>query len=250
MEANPEVVAYLQENLKKFSVEQLRGQLAQEGVSDFEFDAALKAAKEKPVVQKKGSPAGKILLAGGLAAVIIAALVSLGKKPDEEPAAAKPAPPPLLESAFVDTGRYNYVVRLPQGYTAVEQFKDSAKTVEMVFFCKTGTDPTQFLDESLFGQLGIVRLRVEPSPFSDDLNGLEALTRAVTGRANSRGEKFTVKNISVSSMRGIQVRYDLPNARIEAFVLGEKALYSFLAGDEDEIYRDIINSLRDANSET
>lgn len=252
MTAKPEIVAYLQENLKKFSVEQLRGQLAQEGVSAFEFDEALRIAKEKPApsAPKKASPAGKIFLAGGLAAVVIAALVSLDRKPEEEVVGTPRPAAPSLESAFIDTGRYGYVVRLPKDYVAVENFQDDAKSIELVYFCKGGTDPTQFLNEGLYGQLGIVRLRVEPSPFPNDLNGLNALSRAVTARANGRGEKFTIKNISVSSMRGIQLRYDLPFARVESFILGDKTLYSFMAGDEDEIYKDIVYSLRDANSET
>lgn len=249
MAAKPEIVVYLRQHLKQFTAAQLRAQLAQEGVSDMEFDEALKEAKLPPPPAKKSGLAAKIFLAGGLAAVIIAALVSLSKKPDEETSGPPSAPPVMpSESGFV--GHYNEVVRLPKEYTAVQNFQDEAKTIELVYFCKAGTDPTQFLNEDLFGQLGIVRLRVEPREFSDDLDGLAALTHVVTSRAAARGEKYALKNIQISSMRGIQLNYDMPDARVEAFILGDKVLYIFMAGEEDETYRDILNSLRDANSET
>ncbi len=249
MAAKPEVVSYLRQHLKQFTLAQLRAQLAQEGVSDMEFDEALKEAKTAPPPPKKSGIAAKIFLAGGLAAVIIAALVSLSHKPEDEPAAPPPAPAAApSESGFV--GHYGYVVRLPKEYTAVQNFVDEKKTVELVYFCKAGTDPTQFLNEGLYGQLGIVRLRVEPLEFSSDLDGLADLTHVVTSRAAARGEKYTLKNISISSMRGIQLNYDMPDARVEAFILGDKVLYIFMAGEEDQTYHDILNSLRDANSET
>jgi hypothetical protein len=248
MAAKPEIVAYLRQHLKQFPIAQLRGQLAQEGVSDMEFDAALKEAKV-PLPVKKSGLAAKIFLAGGLAAVIIAALVSLSKKPDEE-TSGPPSAPTVAPSESGYVGHYGYVVRLPKEYTAVQNFKDDAKTVELVYFCRAGTDPTQFLNEGLYGQLGIVRLRVEPLEFTNDLNGLAALTHVVTSRAVGRGEKYTLKNIQISSMRGIQLNYDMPDARVEAFILGDKVLYIFMAGAEDATYRDILNSLRDANSET
>ncbi|MBI3551161.1 MAG: hypothetical protein HY077_01475 [Elusimicrobia bacterium] len=248
MAAKPEVVAYLLENLKKFSANQLREQLAQEGISQKEFDEAFSAAQQAALAApaRKPSPAGKIFLAGAGAAVIIAALVSLSHKPAEEP----PPPPPATSAESAYVGHYDYVVRLPKDYVAVQKFKDDRKTIEQVYFCKAGTDPTQFLNEGLYGQLGIVRLQAEPSEFANDLNGLAALTRAASSRAASRGEKFSVKNIQISSLRGIQVNYEMPNARVECFILGDKVLYSFLAGEDDDTFRDILNSLRDANSES
>ncbi len=247
MAAKPEVVAYLVENLKKFSVEALRDQLKEEGVGAADFDEALKAAqKEAAAPKRKSSLAGKIFLAGGLAAVAVAALVSLSRKPEEPPPAPAPIPSPE-ESGYI--GHYGYVVRLPKDYVAVQRFKDDQKTIELVYFCKSGTDPTQFLDEGLYGQLGIVRLQASPSEFPNDLDGLAALTNTVSSRAASRGEKLTVKNITISSMRGIQVNYELPKARIEAFILGDKVLYYFMTGEDNDTFRDILNSLRDANSE-
>jgi hypothetical protein len=120
---------------------------------------------------------------------------------------------------------------------------------EVIHFCKAGTDPTNLLDEGLYGPLGIVRLEVRPSPFAGALNGLDQLTRLVTDRARQRKEKFKLKNLQLSSMPGIQLSYDAPAPRVEAYVLGQKVLYSFMAGEDDEIYRALLNGLRDARSE-
>ena len=152
------------------------------------------------------------------------------------------------EAGFV--GKYGYVVRLPEGYSAVQSFKDNTKTIEVVHFCRLGTDPTNFLNEGLFGQLGIVRLTVQPSPVSNDLHGLENLSSIIMSRAQARGEKFTVKNLQVSSLRGLQLIFDVPFPRVEAYILGHDVLYSFTAGQDDEYFRLLLQSLRDARSET
>lgn len=249
--ARQDVVAYLKLNLDKFPVEDLRQQLAEEGVSPDEFDEALRVARLvtlMPVAPPpRKAPAGLIFL--GLGAVVIggAALLLLKPEAPPEPAPGQAARAEAGESAFV--GHYGYVVRLPRDYSAVPGFKDGKKTVEVVHFCKGGTDPTHFLDEGLYGQLGIVRLEAQPSELAGNLNGLEALSRAISARSQARGEKFTLKNLQISSLRGIQINYDVPFPRVEAYILGEKVLYTFLAGQDDEIYRDILMSLRDAHSE-
>lgn len=246
----PEVVSYLQQNLKKFPVEDLRRQLASEGVSDLEFDDALAIALRAPPPPAPQPPrrAGILFLAAGVALVGITAILALTRRtsaPEGPPAAKRQAP--SQESAFV--GQHGFVVRLPKDYTAVQTFKDPKKTVEIVHFCKAGTDPTSLLDEGLYGQLGIVRLEASPSELAGRMDGLEALTRFVTWRGQKNGEKFAVKNLQVSTLRGIQVTYESPSPRVEAYILGERLLYSFLAGQEDEIYRDVITSLRDQHTE-
>ena len=51
----PEVVAYLQANLKKHPIDELRRQLAQEGVGDVDFDDSLKAAMRAPAALAPGA---------------------------------------------------------------------------------------------------------------------------------------------------------------------------------------------------
>lgn len=260
MTARAEVVEYLKGNLKKFPADALRAQLAKEGVSDAEFDAALREAMKPPppeptkVRARASGVLARVLMFAGLGAIVAAAALAIFQKPAGAPggdSAASTAAPTTPagggESAFV--GHSGYVIKLPPGYAAVQRFKDERKTVEVVHFCKADTDPTNFLDEGLFGQLGIVRLRVEPSPVPDDLHGLENLTSLVQQRAAARGEKFALKNLQISTMRGVQLTYEAPFPRVESFLLGRNMLYSFTAGQDDDVYRSLLESLRDSRSE-
>lgn len=259
MTARAEVVDYLKANLKKFPADSLRVQLAKEGVSDAEFDAALREAMKAPppeltkVRARASGVLARVLMFAGLGAIVAAAALAIFQKPAAAPGADGQAGPSAAaapaggESGFV--GHSGYVIKLPPGYSAVQRFKDERKSVEVVHFCKADTDPTNFLDEGLFGQLGIVRLRVEPSPIPDDLHGLENLTALVQQRAAARGEKFALKNLQISTMRGVQLTYEAPFPRVESFLLGRSVLYSFTAGQDDDIYRSLLESLRDARSE-
>jgi hypothetical protein len=245
--ARPDVITYLHENLNKFPVEELRKQLLAEGVSDAEFKAALTATQTRR--RKAGIRVllGRLLLAGGLCAVAVAALVSFGGKSDT----GEPPPMPQAssgESAFL--GHSGYVLKLPADYVAVQRFKDGAKKIEVVHFCKAGTDPTNFLNEGLYGQLGIVRLEASPSPYAGQINGLESLASLVGRRSQSRGEKYALKNVTIGSLRGIQITYEAPDARVETYVLGQDSMYFFMAGQDDEVYRAVLQSLRETHSES
>lgn len=250
----PEVVNYLRENLPKFSVEALRRQLAEEGVSDIDFEhclaEALRGPKTVPTA-KKPKPAGtaaKLMLVAGLALIVGVGLYALSQKPSAPPAPdASTSAPSSGESGYV--GSRGWVVRLPKDYAGVSQFKDGSKTVEIVHFCRRGTDPTNFLNDGLFGQMGIVRLTVAPSDFPANPTGAANLANAVARRITSRGEKYVMKNIQIGTLLGVQVNVQSPFPRIEAYVLGQNDLYFFYAGQEDEIWRDIVLSLRDAHSE-
>ena len=116
-------------------------------------------------------------------------------------------------------------------------------------FCKKGADPTNFLDEGLFGQMGIVRLEVSPRPFPANPTGLANLSAAVSRKASSHGEKFILKNIQVGTLPGVQANIQSPFPRVEAYILGQNDLYFFYGGQEDDVWRDIVLSLRDARSE-
>lgn len=240
---DPDIVAYLQANLKKFPLEDLRKQLAQEGVSAADFDAALKLAKLRPKIPA-AKKAGLFFLISGVLLSLLAIILTLNRAPAPPPE----EPPAAEESAFL--GRSGFVIRLPRDYAAVSTFKDpERKTFEIVHFHPIGVDPSNFLNEGLYGQLGIVRLEVHPSPLAGTLQGLESLTHIVTSKAQQRGEKFRVKNIQVSSLRGIEMTVETPFPRFEAYILGNRVLYNFIAGQDDEIYRGLVTSLRDPQSE-
>jgi len=249
----PEVVSYLQAHLQQHPIDELRRQLSQEGVGDVDFDDSLKAAMRAPVMVAPGRAAPSrisvVFLVAGVA--IVAALVALLTWQRELPRSLPTSTTVISatgESAFV--GNTGYVIRLTKNYEAVVSFKDERKTIEIVYFCRTGTDPTNFVHEGLFGQLGIVRFDVQPNPWAGDIMGPERLSRIINAERTAHGDKFSIKNIQVSSLRGMQVQTELPEPSVEAYILGETVMYHVYGGQEDEVYRDIINSLRDPHAET
>ena len=252
----PEVVQYLRDNLSKHPVEALRRQLHEEGVSDVDFEHcladALRGPKPAPTSKKK-KPSGKaarLALLGGLALIVGAGLFALSRKSSNP---TLPAPPPESaaagsgESGFV--GSNGWVVRLPKDYSGFSEFHDSSKTDEIVHFAKRGTDPTNFLDEGLYGQLGIVRLEVAPSQFPANMTGAASLANAVRNKTAAHGEKCVMKTIQIGTLPGVQVNVQAPFPRVEAYILGRNDLYFFYGGQEDDVWRDIVLSLRDAHSE-
>ncbi len=251
MTVRPEVVDYLRENLGKYPPDALRRQLYEEGVSDLDFEDCLAEARRvpaKPAAKKKDPRRGpKLLLAVGGALIVGGALLTLSRSPRTPAPAPAPATDASGESGYV--GAAGWVVRLPKDYVGVSRFKDDAKTVEVVHFCKRGTDPTNFIDKGLYGPMGIVQLEVAPSPFPPNPTGLVQLGEAVRRKETAHGEKFAIKNIQIATLPGVQVTVLAPYPRVEAYILGQNQLYFFYAGQEDEIWRAIVLSLRDAHSE-
>ena len=248
-----EVVNYLRENLSQFPVEVLREQLSKEGVSEADFQESLSAALRSPMAEPAPPPKSrrrnllKIIFAGVAALMVFGGLLLIlnnGKTPGASGVAAGRTPG---ESGFV--GANGWVVRLPTEYVGSSEFKDSTKTVEITHFSKRGTDPTNFLNDGLFGQLGIIRLTVSPSQFPANPTGVGALSSLVARKTTDRGEKFTSKPLQIGSLSGVQINIQSPFPRVEAYILGQRDLYFFYAGQEDEIWRDIVLSLRDAHSD-
>ena len=254
---DPRVVQYLRDNLPNHPVEALRRQLQEEGISDIDFEQcladALRGPKAAPPATKKKkslSTTARLVLVGFML-ILGAAMIVLSKK---SPVPAPPAPAPKAtdtagsgESGFV--GAHGWVVRLPKDYVGFSEFKDSSKTAEIVHFAKRGTDATNFLDEGLYGQMGIVRLEVTPSHFPANMTGAANLADAVRNKTASHGEKYIMKNIQIGTLPGVQINVQAPFPRVEAYILGQNELYFFYGGQEDDIWRDIVLSLRDAHSE-
>lgn len=184
-----------------------------------------------------------LMVAAPLAAVIF--ILVLLRHRDQPPG----GPSATVVGGEFFLGHYGYVVHIPKKYVAVQEFKDKKKTVETVYFCKTGTDPTNFLDEGIYGPLGIVRLEARPNEFTQERGGLEALQRVLASASHQRGDNFVIKSLPIASLRGIQINYEAPFPRVEAYILGQNVLYYFMAGQEDEVFREIVLSLRDSHSE-
>jgi hypothetical protein len=231
-------------NLKKHPVDALRKQLAEEGISDADFDEALKVALKTPLAAKvapKKHLAGAVFLIGGVLLVLVFGLISLSKK---APAIDAPIAAPA-ESAFV--GDCGYVVSLPENYMGSAATKGPGGRIELVHFAKNGTNPTHFFNEGLYGQMGIVRLEVKPHPLAGRFGGIDQLTAIVEAQALKNEEKFSKKPLEVSALHGAEFTFEVPFPRIETYILGEKHLYTFTAGQVDEIYRKLVFSLRETS---
>lgn len=186
--------------------------------------------------------AAVLLVAAGAAWLFIE---PSGPAPRTEAPASAPADP--------ETGAYHgdagWVLKLPPGYVATRSYADLKRTIEIAHFAKAGTDPSSLLDEGLYGGLGIVRVEARPSAVGTTLDGLERFVATLTARAEQRKEKYTVTHLRLPSLRGVQIAYNVPFPRVEAYVVSDRLLFAFYAGQDDEIYRTLLQSLRDTRAE-
>ncbi len=250
----PDVVEYLKAHLQNFPAEALRKQLAEEGVSDADFNDSLAQARREPTPVKTAAKArprtanrtALAFLVLGVATILSIGLYALSQKPKSTRTEGN-TENPSGESGFI--GHAGWIVRLPKDYVGVSNFADSSKRHQIVYFCRKGADPTNFLNEGLFGQLGIVKLEVLPTQFPNNPAGIANLSRMAAGKYKNAGEKFSIKSMQVATLPGVSVAVLSPFPRAEAFILGQDHMYFFSAGQEDEIWRDIVLSLRDANTE-
>jgi hypothetical protein len=251
----PEVVDYLHDHLSSFPEEDLRRQLNAEGVTDVDFDDSMAVVRANPrpaavktVKTTKKTPPDRrktLMFAATLGSVLLLLLGIVMLLPSKPATTAAASAAATGESGFI--GHAGWVVRLPGGYVAVRQFNDAAKTDELVYFCPSGTDQTNFIDEELFGQLGIVRVEVAPSDFAPNPAGVAQLTRRIADKL--RDTKYVTKPLQIGNLPGVQVNVQSPFPRVEAYLIGQKDIYFFYAGQEDEVWRAIVLSLRDAHSE-
>jgi len=252
----PEIVDYLKENINLYPPMELRRRLADEGVSDVDFDDSLKAAlaPPPPKAKKRLSRNRKLLfMASGALLCLGAGLLVFQQSSGPSSSSSSPetdAPATAIgsaQSAFL--GHYGYVVSLPPGYGYASEFTDPQKTDERVYFAKTGTQRADFIDTGLYGQLGIVRLDAQPNPWAGELDGADQLTAVVMARLKGQDNQFTVKTLQVGTLRGIQVDFQAPFSHVEAYLLGDKTMFSFYAGKDDDVYEFILTSLRDEAAE-
>ncbi len=226
-----EIVFYLKSNLGKFPFSELKAQLLSEGVSEEDIKDALKAAKHAQSRERFGR---LLMVLGGLA--LFASVVFIFLRPTR-PQLGNPITSPVFLSHF------GYTLHIPDGYEAIVDQK--TKRRETVFFCQKGTDPSTFLDRSLYGQLGIVRLKVLPNPFPNDLSAFQKLRQMILSRAKTNRSPFQVKLLNIANMAGLEVDFDPPASKILTYILGSKNLYIFLTGPSNPNGPVIIGSLQE-----
>ena len=184
---------------------------------------------------------------GGLVLVAGVAVFALSERFSPRPAAGPPAAETALESGYV--GPEGWVVRLPKGYEGVPKNEDGRQGDEVVYFCPRGTDPTNFIDKGLYGEMGVVRIEVAESRFPANLVGASELSDAVARKTADRGETYVMKKIQIGTLPGVQIDVQSPFPRVEAYILGQQNVYFFYGGQDDELWRTIVLSLRDTNTE-
>ncbi len=226
-----EVVFYLKSNLGKFPLSELKAQLLSEGVSEEEIKSALKAAKRAQSRERFGR---FLMILGGVA--LFSSLVFIFLRPTRPPLGV-----PVTSPVFIS--HFGYTLHIPDGYEAIIDKKTRRR--ETVFFCQKGTDPSTFLDQSLYGELGILRLKVLPNPFPNDLSAFNKLSRIIESKARTNGSPFHLEPLSISGMPGLEVIFDAPASKTLTYVLGAKNLYIFLTGPSNPNAPIIIKSLRE-----
>lgn len=265
--ADPKLVAYLRKTVPQYGADPVKEKLIEEGVSEAEIDEAL-AVAIKPAQRKT-----PLLIYGGFALFAVGAALMLfsmdkGKPADKKeplavmppsdpaapgdpaapPAADPTAPAPQPEAQkgpFM--GHYGYLLQAPPGYATMRQFKELGNRTEVVFLFPEKTDPTNFVNEGLYGQLGILRLEVSPLKILQGTIGLDSLKGGITKTLNARGDTYTLSETKVGNLNGFVVNISAPFPLVQAFVVGTKVLYVFTGGVDDPVFRNTLLSLTEVS---
>ncbi|MFH1723224.1 MAG: hypothetical protein ABII00_01245 [Elusimicrobiota bacterium] len=239
--ADPELIAYIRDNLKQFGPKATREQLARDGVSAAEIDAAfVEAARLTPRAKRK---LALVALCGGAVLMAVAAMLSMEPSPKDGRQGASGGDP----SGAVFRGHYGYILKLPAGYEARGGFEDPAKTAEVVYIYKTGTDPAHFIHEGLYGHLGILRLEVRPRRVPQGYVGIDTLKSWVVRKLETDKASYDVRSLNVQGKPAFIVDVEKPFQYTRAYVVGQKVRYMLVGGPKDELLTEVLSSLVEAD---
>ena len=248
--ANPELVRYIRQHMKAHGESAIREQLLAEGIAPEEVDSAFACLpKPRQPLRAKGKRA-ILALCAGTALIGVAAYVAMQKphSPDETtPAQSNPPPPAAGASSADETGifrgHYGYMFKLPAGYEAVGGFDDPAKTHEVVHVYPRGTNPTHFIHEGLYGQLGILRIEASPRRRPDGIIGIEALKNVALSRLKADRATYTTRSLFVNGLPAFIISVTQPFAQVKAYLVGQKVYYIITAGADNELFNGILETL-------
>lgn len=250
--ADPELVAYIEQNVHRFGVPALREQLIRDGVASEEIDAAF---AELPAPSPAASSSRKtaiVAVFGG--AVLLGTAAFLSMAPPEDGASTGEVvsmdggPGQGAEVDGVFRGHFGYILRLPAGYAARGEFQDPRKTREVVYIYKKGTDSGHFIHEGLYGHLGIFRLEVMPRRVPQGFVGIDTLKSWVTRKLDQDKAIYTLRSLIVHGMPAFIVTATKPFKYTRAYMVGEKVRYTLVGGEqEDEVFTAILSSLAEVS---
>lgn len=250
--ANPELIAYIRSHLQSHGEAAVRERLLADGIDPQEVDDAF-AALPKPKASAR--PQGKLAVfavCAGVLLVGVAAYLSL-EKPKEEGAGTDASAPPsegasgtaktpaLDEGVF--KGHYGYMLKLPAGYQAAGGFADALKVNERVHLYPAGTNPTHFIHEGLYGQLGILRLEASPRRRPEGLITVEVLKRIAAARLKTDRAVYTSRSTVVNGMPAFIVSITQPFTQVKAYLVGQKVYYVVTAGADSDLFNGVLETL-------
>lgn len=261
--ADPKLVAYLRKTVPQYGAEAVREKLIEEGVAEPEIDEAL-AVAIKPKAKRR-----PLLIALGTGVFTLGAILFFfsQEKPPAQSGTAPGARPLVGDETATETGtgssasgdaqpampkgpfmgHYGYMLQLPPGYATQTGFKDLGNRTEVVFLFPEKTDPTNFVNEGLYGQLGILRLEASPLRIAQGTIGIESLRAGITQTLNARGDTYEIKDTKVGDLPGFVVTITSPFPLVQAFVVGTKVMYVVTAGVDDPVFRNTLQSLTEVS---
>jgi len=257
--ADAELVEYIKENLPRYGEKALREQLSKDGVDADEIETALAGAKAAAgAVIAKARHRKRLALiatAGGFILIGLAVVLSTNKPPAPEApkdAAAEAAADigdigDVMGEETVFRGHYGYMLKLPPRYGTHQTFLDPRKTHERVFIFPEGTNYQHFINEGLYGPMGILRLDVTLRRVPQGLIDIDTMKAWVTGKLDADKSTYKLHDTMVQSMPAFIVNIEKPFQTTKAYVVGQKVRYEFTGGEENTVFNSILSSLYEAS---
>jgi hypothetical protein len=254
--ANPDLVAYIREHAGAHGEAAVREQLRADGISPEEVEAAFAQYRKPASVRKPKPKLAVFAILGGVALVAIGGYLSLEKpaktrNASEEEAQSppnRPTPPsPNSEDARIFNGHYGYMIKMPPGYQATATFDDPGKTHEVVFIHPTATSPTNFQNEGLYGQLGIIRIEVGPRRRGSGSISMDSLKAVALAQMKSERASFTTRTTAANDIPAFIVVVVQPFSKAVAYLVGKKVYYVVTAGADNELFNQVLQTLAEVD---
>ncbi|MDE2291744.1 MAG: hypothetical protein KGL53_06645 [Elusimicrobia bacterium] len=263
--ADARLVDYIRQNAPAFGADVLRKHLLTQGVAPEDLEAAMSEALPTmpPLVaipappppgaipptvpgRKRRKPKAAVIigaLAGGFG--LMAVSYFMGNTPSQPPKPSAAAEEPSLFH-----GADDFILKLPAGYKATDTYSDAEKTVEVVYIYPEGTDPQQFIDEGLYGSLGILKLKVMPRRVPQGFIGMDALKSWVTQELLQDKADFQSKTTVVNGMPAFIVTVQKPFQSRKAYLVGEKVRYTLIGGYSNPVFDEVLQTLAETGGRT